>query len=130
MKNIIVTIVMLMEACIANAQNFNKVCVNKEKAALSFSVKNEINVSYYLVLAGNEKSQLDPISRIKPNGNTVLSQNYTTDLLGMNYSYYQIVQVKNDGQQLISDIAMPEPSNKYKQQLQFSNITNNSIAGK
>lgn len=131
MKSLILIAVTIFAAQIAKAQNFNSVSVNKEKHTLSFSVKNEVNVSYYLLLAGNEKDDLTPIDRIKAKGNSVMPIHYNNTVFDAAYNYYQIAQVKNDGQRLLSDITnfntnpnhkiLPQPANNHRGDIATSN---------
>lgn len=62
---------------------------------LSFSVKDETNIRYYVIEGSDDMNSFDWLSRIYPKGNAGRPFTYNASIRNTSYSYYRIRQVDN-----------------------------------
>jgi hypothetical protein len=62
---------------------------------LSFSVKDETNIRYYLIEGSQDMISFDRLTRIYAKGNSHLPRTYNATIYNTGYRYYRIRQVDN-----------------------------------
>lgn len=95
MKKIILSIATSLTCLSLSAQPFTKCSLVRNGAndVLSFSVKSESNVRYYLLEASRDSASYDIVARTAARGNKMLAQQYSLCSYDTNYRYYRVRQV-------------------------------------
>lgn len=77
---------------------------------LTFSVKDEVNVRYYLIEGSHDLLSFDRITRIYAKGNCALPCSYSATIRDTGYRYYRVRQVDNASASVLSPDEVCEPS--------------------
>jgi hypothetical protein len=68
-----------------------------DRTTICFTVKKEINVSYYAVEAGSDTAALEIIARVSPKGNTVMPVSYEVPMDTPPATGYRVRRVDMNG---------------------------------
>lgn len=90
---------------------------NEDRHKLSFSVKDETNIRYYLIEGSHDMLSFDPLSRIYAKGSTDLPRTYNATIYNTDYSYYRVRQVDTSNAAIFSstiDTNLPQADSTKK----------------
>lgn len=95
MKKYLLSFAILLSGLHLSAETFTTCSLTSEGAThkLSFTVKSESNIRYYVVEAGRDSLNYDVVATVPARGNTTLSGRYTACSYDTGYRYYRVRQV-------------------------------------
>lgn len=95
MKNVILIASLLVCVSCARAQSFTHFSARRlgSEAEVSFTVRKEANIRYYLIEGSKDSLSFDILDRIASAGNTVLPLSYRRTMYDTSYRLYRVRQV-------------------------------------
>lgn len=112
MKQTIIFILAIISTVnVFGQQAFTEVSVQTvhNRAALSFTAANNVNVRQYRVEASNDNKTFKVIGTVSSKNNTIRPVNYTYSLAGQEYAYYRVAKVEMDGNMPYSNVICTQP---------------------
>lgn len=105
-QSIIFILAIFSIANVFGQQAFTDVSIQTlhNRAALSFTAANNVNVRQYRVEASNDNKTFKVIATVPSKSNTIRPVNYTYNLAGQEYTYYRIAKVEMDGNMPYSSV--------------------------
>ncbi len=83
---------------------------NLPEYLITFSVKEEVNIRYYLIEGSNDMVNFDRLTRVYARGQSRLPSSYAVTIRNTKYSCYRVRQVDEDGAAILSNDDIQETS--------------------
>ena len=95
MKNLLLVLVLHASAFTASAQAFPALALHRGEGVdnITFTIKEETNICYYLLEGSHDSLAFEIIARTKAAGNTRLPRSYTITSYDTAFGFYRVRQV-------------------------------------